>query len=294
MPAARPRRALVERERRGEVDDVERAARQIGEVDRARDVFGLEFGRTRVFEEIGAVQAFAQGLVLEIIDDHAVLRVHEHLAAVPPDDVERCEEIVVWNAAAPAPLPVAHHDLEARDAAVDGLGDIGEVVEILEYPGVQREVDHARRLALLADALKRGEHGFVLLARGEGDHGGDAPVGCAARNVFQGIDVVRKRPEVDVGVDDARQRTSLPDASSASAASGMLSGRAHAGDPPVADPDGGLLPAVAGYDSAARNDQVERFLVGSIRHENSPCKRPPRHGQTLVSRRLFKRKTTRR
>ena len=61
----------------------------------------------------------------------------EHGAAVPPRYIERGVEVFVRDAAAAAPLLVAHHDLEGCDAAIDGLGDLGEILEILEYPGVQ-------------------------------------------------------------------------------------------------------------------------------------------------------------
>ena len=268
------------------MNDVERAAREIGQVDRFRDRLGFQLRRARVFLEVGAVQAFAEGLVLQVVDDGAVFGVDEHGAPVSSHDIERRVEVFVRDAAAAAPLLVAHHDLERRDAAIDGLGYLGEVVEVLEYPGVQREVDHAPRFALLADAPQRGEHGLVLLARGEDDHGGDAPVRGAAGDVGQGIDMVGVRPAVDVGVDDAGHDEPARHVQHLIGCGHILR-RADTGDLPVADAESGLLAALAGYDRAAPHEQVERFLLGTVCHENLPCGRPPSPEQTGVSRPLL-------
>ena len=209
----------------------------------------------------------------------------EHGAAMPPHDIERGVEVVVRDAAAAAPLSVAHHDLEGRDAAIDGFWDLGEILEVLEDPGVQREVDHAPGFALLAATLQRGEHGLVLLARGEGDHGRDSSVRGAPRNVGQGIDMGGVRPEVDMGVDDTR-KNELARHLQDLLGGGHTFRRAHTGDPPVSNAESSLLPAVTGYDCAACHEQVERFLLGPVCHENLPCGLSPAPEQTAVSRRF--------
>lgn len=151
---------------------------------------------------------------------------------------------------------------------------------------MQRKVYHAPRLALLADAPQSGEHGLVLLARGEGDHGRDAAVRGAARDIGEGVDMVGIRPEMDVGVDDARKNELARDVERLNGGRHAL-GRAQAGDLPVPDAESSLLTALAGYDRAARNEQVERFLVGTVCHENLPCVEPPAPEQTAISRRFL-------
>ncbi len=173
--------------------------------------------------------------------------------------------VFVRDAPAPAPLAVAHHDLEGGDAGVHGLGDFGQIVEVLEDPGVEGEIGHATRLALLAAAVEGAEHGFVLLAGGVGDHGCDAAVDAAARDIAQGVALGRKCPEVDVGVDRAGEDEPARQVHHLFGGRG-LPGRASPGDPSAVDADGGGAGAAAENNGAAREEPVEGRVAGVIGH----------------------------
>ena len=207
QPASLRARDRLDRLAAGDVDDVQRRAGDVGELDRAvrRLALGLRRTRQRVVERLRV--AGLERLPHEHVDQVAVLGVHHHERAGLRGDLHRPEERLVVDHQRAL---VGHEELVGGDPLVGQRGQLLERAALVQVGDghVVAHVDH-----LLADGLRapvgdRVGEGRAVRLDDEVDVRGRPAEG---RRGLARLDVVdRDRPaeghvEVRVRVDEARQ-----------------------------------------------------------------------------------------
>ena len=151
----------------GDMDDIKRNARHVGDHDGAVGRLALHFRRPRIAVRFGAVIAGRQQLLLELRDDVAVLGMNHRQRTEFGAALERRIHLVVVHHQRAL---VGHEVLERGDALLD---DGGHLVEHLLAPPGDRHVEGivARRLGrLVVPHLQRFHQRLLRRRQAEVDH----------------------------------------------------------------------------------------------------------------------------
>ena len=255
VPAVVPRaRDRLDRLLAGHVDDVERRAGEVRELDGAvrRLALGLRRPRQRVVQRLGVARC--KRLLHEHVDHVAVLGVHHHERARLRRDLHRAEERLVVDHQRAL---VGHEELVRRDPLVGQRRELLERAAVLQVGDrhVVAHVDHLLAFGLRAPLVDRVAERRALRLDDEVDVAG-RPAERGGR--LARLDVVdRHRPaerhvEMRVRVDAARQHVLA--ARVDHAVGGHVERLADQGDPLAFDVDVADV-VVGGGDDAPAFDQ---------------------------------------
>ena len=243
----------LEAARGREVHDVDRTARHRADADGAIDRLLLRPRRAGGGEVGGLDAPGGDGLVLEVIEDVAVLAMQLADPAQRREPLHHLSDEVV-RAHALWPLLVRHEDLVGRHPHLEGLGQALEDVGLVVEDEVEAEVEHRGLARLVREPLGGLGEGLAVVVFREGDQGGEPGM---RRRQGPRAPVVVHRAQVDVAVDEPGQDEL------ARGVDGALGGgeslvMAQRHDAAASDGHRGVQHLGGGDDAAAADDGVDR------------------------------------